>query len=43
MGMFRGFRDCAGKSVLNFLQAFDLRRVDAIEKGVAIAEIGIDD
>jgi len=40
--MFGSFRDCVGKSVLNFLQAFNLRRVDAVEKGVAIIELGMD-
>ena len=35
--MFGSFRDCAGKSVLNCLQAFNWRRVDAVEK-----EVGMD-
>ena len=43
MVMFGCFRDCAGKSVLNCLQAFHLRRVDAVEKGVAAVKLGMDD
>ena len=35
------FPNCAGKSVLNYcLQAFHLRRVDAVEKGIAVIELG---
>ena len=41
--MFGSFRDCTGKSVLNYLQAFNLRRIDAAEKGVAVIELGMDD
>ena len=33
----------AGKSVLNCLQAFHLTRVDAVKKGIAITELGMDD
>jgi len=40
--MFGSFRDCSGKSV-NCFQAFNLRRVDAVEKGIAIIELGMDD
>jgi len=40
--MFISVRDCASKSVLDFLQAFNLRRVDAVEKGIAVIEIGMD-
>ena len=43
MVMFGSVRDCAGKSVLNCLQAFNLRRVDAVKEGVAIIELGMDD
>ena len=35
MVIFGSFRDCADKSVLNCLQAFNLRRVDAVKKGDA--------
>ena len=41
--MFGSFRDCAGKNVLTCLQAFNLRIVDAVKKGVAIIELGMDD
>jgi len=34
--MFGSFRDIAGKSVLDCLQAFHLRRVDPVEKGTAV-------
>ena len=34
--MFESFRDIAGKSVLDCLQAFHLRRVDPVEKGTAV-------
>ena len=40
--IFGSFRDCAGKSVLNCLQVFHLRRVGAIEKGVAEIDLGMD-
>ena len=39
--MFGSFRDYAVKSVLDCLQAFHLRRVDAVEKGTAVIELGI--
>jgi len=39
--MFGSFRDCADKSVLNCLQAFHLTRVDALEKGIAVIELGM--
>src|SRR6218665_2287640 len=41
MGMFGSFRDCAGKSVLNCLQVFHLTRVDAVEKGIAVIKLGM--
>src|SRR6218665_3535128 len=40
--MFGSYSDCAGKSVLNCLQAFHWRRVDALEKGIAVIELGMD-
>ena len=40
--MFGSFRDCAGKSVLNCLQAFHLTRVDAVEKAIAVNKFGMD-
>ena len=40
--MFGSFLNCAGKSVLNCLQAFHLTRVDAVEKGIAVIELGMD-
>jgi len=40
--MLGSFRDCAGKSVLNCLQAFHLTRVDAVEKGIAVVELIMD-
>ena len=41
--MYGSFRDCTDKSVLNCLHAFTMRRVDAVEKGFAIIEFGMDD
>ena len=35
------FHDCAGKSVLNCLQAFNLTRVDAVEKRIAVIKLGM--
>jgi len=40
--LFGSFRDSAGKSVLNCLQTFHLTRVDAVEKGIAVIELGMD-
>ena len=40
--MFGSFCDCTGNSVLDCLQAFHLRRVDAVEKGIAVVEFGMD-
>jgi len=40
--MFWSFRDCAGKNVPNCLQPFNLRRVDAVEMGVAVVEVRMD-
>ena len=40
--MFGSFRDCADKSFLNCLQAFNLRRIDAVEKRVVVIELGMD-
>ena len=42
MVMLGSFHDCAGKSVLNCLLAFHLTRVDAVEKGIAVVELGMD-
>ena len=39
--MFGSFRDCVSKSVLDCLQAFDLRRVDAVEEKIAAIELGM--
>ena len=41
MVMFRSFGDCAGKSVLDCLQAFDLRRVDVVKDGITVVEFGM--
>ena len=41
--MFGSFRDYASKSVLVCLQAFQFRRVDAVEKGIAVIEPGMND
>ena len=40
--MFGSFCDCASKSVLDCLQAFHLRSVDAVEKGIAVIELRMD-
>jgi len=37
-----GFRECAVKSVLDCLQAFHLRRVDAVENGIAVIKLVMD-
>jgi len=39
---FGSFRDCAGKSrmLLGCLQAFHLRRVDAVEEEIDVIELG---
>ena len=42
MVLFGSFRDCAGKSILNCLQAFYLARVDAVEKGIAVVRLGME-
>jgi len=40
---FGSFRDCEGESVLDCLQAFHLRRVDVVEKGITVGlvELGM--
>ena len=38
MMMFGSFRDCAGKSVLDCLQAFHLRRADGVEERIVVIE-----
>ena len=40
--IFEGFLDCAGKSVLDCLQAFHLRRLDDVEKGSPVIDLGMD-
>ena len=40
--MFGSFRDCPGMSVLNCLQAFQLTSVDAVEKGISVIKLGMD-
>jgi len=40
--MFRSFRDCADKRVLNWLQALHLTGIDAVEKGIAVIKLGVD-
>jgi len=39
---FGSFRDCAGKSVLDCLRTFNLRRVDAVQKRIAVIQLGMD-
>jgi len=39
--MFGSYRDCAGKSVMNCLQAFPLTGVYAVEKGIAVIKLGM--
>jgi len=39
--MFGSFRDCPGKTLLDCLPAFHLRRIDAVEKIIAIVELGM--
>ena len=39
--MCESFRDCAGKRVLDCLQPFHLTRFDAVEKGIAVIELGV--
>jgi len=39
--MVGSFNGCAGRNVLDCLQTFHLRRIDAVEKGVAVIELGI--
>ena len=40
--MFGSFRDCVGKSILDYSQAFHLRKVDAVEKGIAVIKLRMD-
>ena len=39
--VFGSFDECAGESILDCLQAFDLRRVDVIKNGIAVVEFGM--
>ena len=41
MVVFGSFGDCAGESVLDCLQAFDLRRVDVVKDGITVVEFGM--
>jgi len=40
--MFGSLRDCTGKSILDCLQGFYLTRVDAIEKGITVIKLDMD-
>lgn len=35
------FGDCAGEVVLNCLPSFHLKKVDVVEKGVTLVEVGM--